>query len=383
MKKTLLALGTLMVFVFPAFGLSLRGTVTDATNRSNLESVSLFIENTTYGTNTLSNGSYRLECPNVPEARLVVACIGYESKVFAVDKIPSDKEFNITLKAKAYDLEAVAVVAKDLNRAQSLRVFEHALFEDSKLGKKCTILNPEVIHFKRSTDADGNLTNLSATASEPIRIENKLLAYEIKLNLSEFEVNNQAVRYTYMPFFIDQIASKSVSAQKNIRTERLRAYLGSRMHFFRSLYENKLPQNGFKVYRTYILPDTSGIDYSNTLAGHPLFTQKKHYHIAQTEIPLDLNAFTTRFEKHAVLALNEPFEVHYLLAGEESHYLKSEYYFSDFSHPRGQQTTLVRMLTPPLVCFPEGNIKDPDQLICMGYWGYRKVGDLLPLDYKP
>ena len=89
---------------------------------------------------------------------------------------------------------------------------------------------------------------LKAFASKPIIIDNKSLGYSITYFLDNFQYckNDDHLLFNGNCFFNEYIAS-GVNQQKKYERKRAKAYLGSRMHFFRALWENKLESDGFFV----------------------------------------------------------------------------------------------------------------------------------------
>ncbi|MCX6328906.1 MAG: hypothetical protein NTZ85_05225, partial [Bacteroidia bacterium] len=107
---------------------------------------------------------------------------------------------------------------------------------------KCEIRNDSDLVFKYFKDED----ILRAYSQKPLIINNEALGYKIIYFLDTFEDSNNALTYIGNYIFIDD---STLNERDRIRVEQRRksAYLGSRMHFFRALWENKLDSAGFTI----------------------------------------------------------------------------------------------------------------------------------------
>lgn len=47
------------------------------------------------------------------------------------------------------------------------------------------------------------------------------------------------------------------------------------------------------------------------------------------------------------------------------------------------QTSVIYLQTDEVLLEPNGNIVEPLHVFFEGYWGWEKLGDMLPLDYQP
>src|SRR5471030_1311145 len=112
------------------------------------------------------------------------------------------------------------------------------------VSKDCTITNPDDIYFtyRRKNDS------LTANSDKPLIIQNKKLGYKITYFLTYFK--HVAVHTTYQGnyFFEEDTAGLQPKEIKKIIKAREDAYFGSRMHFIRSLWADKLKESDFKVY---------------------------------------------------------------------------------------------------------------------------------------
>ncbi|MBS2101296.1 hypothetical protein, partial [Carboxylicivirga linearis] len=149
----------------------------------------------------------------------------------------------IFLKPKNYEVGEVTVNSESLEkqRAKNMRLFKKHFIGTTKNARKCRILNEDDITFNYNSESD----TLKAYALKPIEIENNGLGYRITYYLDNFEysTNDNLVRYSGNIIYNEDLSKTGVSYEKN----RERAYLGSRMHFVRSLFIDDLYSEGFEV----------------------------------------------------------------------------------------------------------------------------------------
>jgi hypothetical protein len=185
---------------------------------------------------------------------LTISAIGYFS-VTSTDYFSTKKNIMIYLKPKAYELKPVVIKDKSLakQRKKNLALFKAAFLGLTHNAKNCKILNEQDITFNYGSDKD----TLMAYASKPILINNKNLEYQITYYLDDFKLNkkNNNISFTGNIIFKDLL--KNPKKKKLIEKRRKDAYLGSRMHFFRILWNNKLDSDNF------IVKNSSGQELNN------------------------------------------------------------------------------------------------------------------------
>jgi len=379
--RSILALSYFLLFTLnTAFSATITGTVTDSLGGKPLESASVFIAGTTYGANTRPDGSFTLNFTPSGSSQLVIAHLGYQTYTKNVNEIPMGQPLKVALQIKSQQLSAVSVVGYDSNRKENMKEFVFAFLGDSEFGKKCTLLNPNVLHLQRRR-IPHKLTEyeLIATADSDLIIENKLLGYTIRYNLENFTGTKYGTTFKGYPLFLDNL-SRSKNQDKTL-AYRERAYQGSQMHFFRSLFTKTLEQEGFKVYK---VEKVTGL-YLNTpsygLMADTIFVPEPCQHMVQTEIPLNLYEDLFVMEKSAALRFDKPFEVRFTLNGEDKAY--GVIYYNGMKRNWGQQTSIVMLQDNSQIFYPNGALKNAVNLITIGYWSFKKVGEIMPWDYQP
>ena len=224
--------------------ITLSGKVTDITSGQPLNGISVYINNTTYSTQTEKDGTFSLSNIPLQTFELTFSAINYETLVMSLDTHTAIKPLDIHLKQNAVILNEVIVSGISANRwPQYGATFTRDFFSYSKFSKNCEIVNPQVIRFRNNKK--DNI--LKAYATEPLKIKNKALGYELTYWLEEYEhrFQQQIVQFKGYTQFAEMQGSKKKQNQWN--KNRNAAYQGSLTHFLRSVYKGTTAEEGFIV----------------------------------------------------------------------------------------------------------------------------------------
>jgi CDP-glycerol glycerophosphotransferase (TagB/SpsB family) len=110
--------------------------------------------------------------------------------------------------------------------------------------KYCKVLNPHVLdltYIRRKQ-------TLEASSDEFLVVENNALGYRTKFLLNSFSSDNISHTISYAGKALFEELPGSESQKKKWKAKREEAYYGSAQHFYRSLYKNKLADEGFVIY---------------------------------------------------------------------------------------------------------------------------------------
>ena len=243
MKKIILFL--LLVNFFQA-GQSqiVKGTLLDKSDNQIISFASIYINGTSAGTHSDQNGYFELDISKYSSLPLTVSALGYFTYILTDFSV--EKPIEIYLSRKTFELNEVVVAAKSTSkeRKANLKLFRNQFLGSGYNGQNCVIMNEADITFKYSSSRD----TLKAFASKPISIVNNALGYKINYFLNKFEYcwKSKSFLYEGSAYFSEDMATELT--QKNFFEKRRKsAYLGSRSHFFASLWANKLKSNGFTI----------------------------------------------------------------------------------------------------------------------------------------
>lgn len=223
---------------------NVKGTIFDKSSNLKINFASIYINGTSIGTNSDQNGYFELDITKYNSHPLTISALGYYS--VTLSDFPKEKPIEVYLLPKTFELNEVLIVAKSNSneRKANLKLFRNQFLGSGYNGQNCDILNEGDITFTNSPSQD----TLKAFASKPISIVNNALGYKITYFLDKFEYcwKNKSFLYMGNAKFDENIVSEQ--AQKKFFDKRRKiAYLGSRSHFFSSLWTNSLKSNGFTI----------------------------------------------------------------------------------------------------------------------------------------
>ncbi|MDX1471146.1 MAG: hypothetical protein R3213_06590, partial [Flavobacteriaceae bacterium] len=150
-------------------------------------------------------------------------------------------------------LDEVVVIADDgWTREEKIEEFRKHYLGESVNGKTSKVMNEEdlILHFDKTKN------QLRASTKAPILIKNRSLKYDIIVDLKEFEINYNFVSKNKKRLDVNYVYYsgsnffKSLQEQPTVRTiaKRNEAYKTSLLHFMRSLAQEELRDNGYRVY---------------------------------------------------------------------------------------------------------------------------------------
>lgn len=378
----------------------LKGVVLDAGKNKPLSNASVFLNTTSTGTITNEQGNFTLTIPN-GKYELIVSSVGYETYNQTINANELPDFITIKLKVKSELMQAVIVEPYEKDGWEKWGKF----FLDNFIGTSantlnCKIKNTEVIRFRNSKKTN----ELSAFADEPLIIENKALGYTLKYQLETFTYNFKSnyLLYTGYPFF--QLMKGSGGKQKRWKKNRREAYFGSMMHFMRSVYRNKILEEGFEVRSLQKIRNTEKqrvkAAYSNSM--HPV--KSANGTMVITHINKDTADYYDRIlrqedykdviGKNILSGGSIAYAADSTTAGLDfKNYLLVIYknkvapleYLQQF--PKSSATMMSQIVLineKPVEIQANGSYYNPVDLMSTGYWAWsEKIAMMLPLGYVP
>jgi hypothetical protein len=263
---------------------------------------------------------------------LSVSAVGYSS--VTLEKLMPDESLKVTLSPRTYDIQTIDISTGSLERERqhNLRIFREEFPGRGIYSGSCEILNEEDITFNYGSDS----VTLRAIAFKPLKVHNRALGFIITFHLDSFEFCRQSRNALYTGKFVFTDHRSGFSRNIN-EMRRNRAYNGSTMHFFRSLWANDLRANGFSVQ-----------DYAGN--------------------PLGYDDLVIIEEGRKYLACGQDIIINYV------------------SHGKTGNFRLVRSpvhLLKGRVFFDESGYFDPLAIMLTGEMGTHRVSDMLPLEFIP
>ncbi len=221
------------------------GKVVDSASREPLAFASVFCQNTTLGTTTNKEGSFHLSLKQ-GGYDLVITYTGYRSQLIRIS--PEMKQTGLEIALVKEEKSIEEVVIRSSNEVKNGwekygKFFLENFIGSTPFASQTTLLNPEVLkfyYFKRSD-------KLKVLADSALIISNNALGYTIRYNLDSFlfMYKKDLCSYHGFAFFEERIASED--SLKRWKSNRIKAYLGSRLHFMHSYFDSTLTDAGFII----------------------------------------------------------------------------------------------------------------------------------------
>lgn len=333
---------------------TLIGRLSDAETLRPLQGAHVFIASSLIGSASHENGSFVLNEIPPGAHRIVVTMLGYEpTSIDTLFRKDHRYEIDVSLHSTTVELEEVVVNARLARRWQRrLRKFTRLFLGETINSDSTHILNPEVLSFK------SHLGKLSATASEPLIIENRALGYRLQYYLKEFFHFGHTIKYDGEPSFTELIPADS-SEMERWQTNREVAFYGSERHFLLSLINQTTQAEGFEIHRLFSFESSS-----------PRFNMD----------PLDLlEVGPTPLEQ--IFTFSGILEVTYSKELEDESF-KDWQRQPNWQRP-GPQRSFMELNSGPTLIDESGEVIDPYGVTVYGYFAFERMADKVPKEYRP
>ncbi|HOZ75383.1 MAG TPA: carboxypeptidase-like regulatory domain-containing protein [Flavobacterium sp.] len=238
-----------LAFLFAAVGFAqnLQGVVLDAGNTP-LPGANVYFDNSSIATITDSEGNFSFVVNTKVNLSLVVSYVGYKTQY--IQDYDLGKKLIVVLEEEQNKLKEVTVTGNQLfSRKEKLKIFREQFLGVSKAARKAVIANEDDIYFVY----DKSSNTLQGFADKPLIIENPYLGYQITYELVRFELAFKKTSISSSDissiFYSGYSRFEETGSDKEILQRREESYLGSTLHFFRSLASDSLFENKFVLYK--------------------------------------------------------------------------------------------------------------------------------------
>lgn len=386
MKKTLF----LFLMLLPLYLLTaqtVRGSVV-SDKGGLLPGVNIYIDGTKTGTVSKEDGSFSLSVPAGNLGNVVFQKEEYETFTSPVSDL-IHKNLKVVL-TKTHEIEEIKLVPYTAEAYKNYIKY----FLDTFIGsdhQNVKIKNQNTL--KLSFDKENKI--LRVKAPKTLIIENKNLGYEIKYNLITYsaDFNTRMINYIGTSFFTE---TKNTD---KIKLNRMNAYDGSMLHFFRSIYENKISEDKFVVNHVVKVPNPKYPTEAElkTLKDFQVMTRgsrtlkfpddildiaqrknnQKPYALAIVKTLILDSDYVKRENGQVFFSFKDMLQVNfqkYFYEQKGKQFIKSEYpvTLTSYLHPEGETFEVSK----------EGNITTPELLTNEGDFSKNKIENMLPLDYQ-
>lgn len=235
------------VLLCPLFVLAQSATITGKVvhgeSKSPLANASVFLNNATYGTSTAEDGTFTLSGVKPGQYELIVTVVGYEDYAQTVQVGNVPLKLDISLTQKVLMLREV-VISSNADWKKNYEQFRREFIGTTENSKLCKVLNPRVLNLNYHRSKQ----RLEADADEFLVVENRALGYRTKYLLKNYvsDAIEHTIQYSGRALF--ENLPGSAEQKKVWKHKREEAYYGSPQHFFRSLYKDKLKEEGFEAH---------------------------------------------------------------------------------------------------------------------------------------
>lgn len=347
----------------------IKGRVVDAENEEALPFATVFINNTTFGDITDQNGIFEINVPS-GNYELVISYIGYQTFTFPISTSSLREFYEFRILPDPIELEESAVTEKrDRQWYRNLAVFNEKFLGRSINAEKCKIKNPEVLIL----DKESKPGFLIVRAKDILEIENPNLGYRIRYVLMgfEYEIESGKIIFAGYPYFVSE--NIPPRKMKRIQKNRERAYKGSITHFMRSLYEGNSEDQGFELFASDKMLNTSNPE-SGKILGNELIQKTA-----------DNKVFLTYDKALYLVYKNENEEPNYKnLDAREGRAMVN---LTGLATATGgfeeilPQSSKIQMLGKAVQVFENGSYFHPLDIYLEGYMAWEKIADLMPFEY--
>jgi len=357
MKK----LSLLIVFFCLAVSLSaqknefvITGKVLDSATQQPLAGASVFAQNTTVGSVSKNEGEFSLRLPN-GGYDLVVSYTGYETFIMRVNSENAGTPITITLKKQDKTMQEVAVVGSTEvadGWAKYGQFFLDNFIGTTPNAEFCSIENPDALRFFYSKKKN----RLKVLTKAEVVVNNKALGYKIKFQLDSFtyEYGNGIATFSGFPLFEEMQGTDAEKA--TWKTNREKAYYGSRMHFMRSWYDSTLIDEGYAIQKMENVNAVDGIQIENPF-------DSSFYHADTSDVEINLSG------RLKIIYRNE---------------LPDPKYLKFYKLPPLTKVQISAIdLTDGFIIEENGYFYEQSDVINTGYWAWEKIAEALPYDYWP
>ncbi len=403
MKKPILFLFYLLSNTYFFAQVAVSGTILNLDGKP-LEGASVYINNSSMGTTSNDKGEFYLNLPK-GQYDLVVSYVGFESIRYPINTNLEQKPIKFKMTPKTTVLNQVVIKRRkkmSINeRKRYLRLFRSVFLGDSKLAQTCEIENEKTLDF----DYDPKTKILEVSAQEPLQITNRGLGYNIVYDLVTFELTDTNI--TYLGYVRYQEREGKERRKKRWKENRQRAYKGSHIHFLRAVKNNEVRRQGFMVDLIDRKPNPRHPSAEEIAFAQKVLQERKEgrkvgymqkradeekdYYKAVSilrraetdrfiERTLRRNVreyqYTLEYDNSFYLRFPSFLKVTYMRELPEKGYLKN-------NRRTRYQVSMIKLYKEEVAMNKSGELKEPLDVLLLGYWAYEKVGDALPLDYLP
>jgi hypothetical protein len=387
----------LLILLFLPFAsysqtINISGKVTTSESHTGIGKVSVFLSNSSYGTVTAEDGSFKLVGVKPGQYDLIASSVGFQD--FSKTILVGNEQINIDipLLPKVNQLRGV-VITTNANWKKNWEEFKKSFIGTSENAKSCIVENPHVVNLVNSARRH----TLEAWSDDFLIVDNRALGYRVKFLIDTFSNNGITNIISWQGKAVFEELQGSMEQKKAWKLKRQETYYGSSRDFYKSLYSGTLSQEGFLLKRLHreLNPDRpqEGLilqkiryfreihpsrDSLNYWIGKENLSKYFHEYFSQDQVqPYQIFAKTDK-PGLFIVSFSECLYVIYTKRREESD-------FKDLYRPLDMPNYEISVLTlnEPYAVFDMNGVVFNGAPLNEGTWSKSKLAELLPYDYSP
>jgi hypothetical protein len=337
---------------------------------------------------------------------LIISYLGFRKINYSLNTANYARSLVFALVEEENVLDEIIIkkIVYDAEWNYNLTAFKQDFIGISVLSQDCEILNPNVLYF----DFNAKENILTAYARKPLQLKHRGLGYLITYELERFVRNKNTV--TYLGYSRYQELKGSKRKQKKWKKNRLKAYNGSVIHFYKSLLANTFKEDGFivnqfrrvqnperpseesiKKAQKLILLHKKSINFSRGIKHPKNAVDSAVVILNKVRLPKFIDyLYKSKLSKRQIvttknnafyLSFQDNLSIVYTKEKEELRFITRNG-FNNKRDPLSQTSSLIP-LEKDIQLDKSGVLRQPLKAYYEGYWSYEKFGNSLPLDYVP
>ena len=371
---------------------TISGKVATTESHTGIGKVSVFLSNSSYGTVTAEDGSFKLVGVKPGQYDLIASSIGFQdfSKTILVGNEPID--IDIPLATKVNQLRGV-VITTNANWKKNYEEFKKAFIGTTENAKSCVVENPHVVNLINSSRKH----TLEGWSDDFFIVDNKALGYRVKFLIDTFANNGITGIISYQGKAVFEELPGTAEQKKAWKLKRQETYYGSSRDFYKSLYMGTLEKEGFMIRRLHreLNPDRpqEGLILQKLRYFHDIHPSRdslnywivkenlsKYFHESLNHVPLEPYQIFAKTDKPGlfIISFTDCLYVIYTKRREEQD-------FKDLYRPLDMPNYEISVLTlsEPYAVFDMNGVVVNGAPLNEGTWSKSKLAELLPYDYSP
>ncbi len=349
------------------------GWARDADTNEVIPGVNVYLNGTSIGAVTNENGFYRFNEVPWGTYELVFSHVSFHKVLFEV-KVQGNGDLTVNgrLRLRTNELQGIEVASTRLKPTEdwdkAYKIFEREFFGNTLNASRCKLLNPDVLEFY--TDANNSLF---AEASAPLRIRNEALGYMIIYELERFENLSDGLTY-YGNVRFEQLPILDKKDRKRWKKARYKSYSGSLRHFLKSLVQERLKKEGFRMYQADDIVKVSDPT--------PEIARSEDVVVRNNDFSWTISFPNYLYIEYAREKESELYLIRMASDLQEQAMLTRDYVLFLTRKPDVQRS-MLRLKESSVIVDANGHIRQPLGVSTVGYWAWERFADIVPIDYDP